>query len=136
MNMPTIQLDLGMILIAAAVSMGIGMLWYSPSTFGKRWMKAIGMTAGSKPKDMGFIYSLTFFGCLVSAFALEIFIESMLISSAFTGIMVGFWAGIGFVATSSLSQYLFNPHSKLEVYFINTGYYVISFMTMGFMLGI
>jgi hypothetical protein len=137
MTNPSIELDIGMIVIAAAVNMGIGMLWYSPSVFGKRWMKAIGMSSDHKPKDMGFTYSLMFVASLVTAFALELLIESMLVSSALAGLMVGFWAGIGFVATSGLSQYLFDPHKKsLELYFINNGYYTFSFMVMGFMLGI
>lgn len=135
--METIEIDIISVVLASLVYMGIGMLWYSPSVFGKRWMKLTGMKAGDKPKDMGLTYSLMFFATLIASFTLEIFIANVPGANAATGIMAGFWAGIGFVATTSLPDYLFSPNAKhKELYFINTSYHVIAFMVMGLILGI
>lgn len=116
--------------------MGLGLVWYSPSVFGKRWMKAVGLTARSKTKEMGLTYALTFFAALITAFVLEIFIENIPDSGAATGIITGFWAGIGFVAASNLSEYLFNPHKSKDLYFINSGFHIVAFMVMGLLLGL
>ncbi len=132
-----IEIDVIMIFLMAIINMGLGMIWYSPSVFGKKWMKLIGMTAGKKPKDTGFIYSLTFFASLVTAFTLELFISNIPGSNAWTGLMVGFWAGIGFGAATSISDYLFSGDSKKnELYLINAGFHLVSLMLMGFFLGI
>lgn len=131
-----IQIDAGMVIIASVVNMGLGMFWYSPSVFGKQWMKAVGLTTRLKHRDMSFAYAMSFFASLLTAFTLELFLVNLPGSTAITGVMVGFWAGIGFVATYGLSQYLFNPQAKSkEAHFINIGYYVVSFMIMGLLLG-
>src|SRR3989344_9410302 len=97
----TIEIDVVGIFLAAILNMGLGMVWYSSFMFGKKWMKLSGMTERKKSKDMGLIYSLTFFASLVVAFVLEMFIANVPGSNVVTGIMIGFWAGIGFVAATS-----------------------------------
>lgn len=134
---PTIEIDVVMIFIAGAVNMGLGILWYSPSIFGKKWMKAVGMTTKAKQKDMEKTYLFAFLSSLLAAFVLEVFIENVPGSGAYTGLMVGFWAGIGFVATTHLVNHLFDPYRNTnELYFINVGYHIVSLMIMGFLLGI
>lgn len=132
-----IEIDIITIFLAAVLNMGLGMVWYSPKVFGQKWMKLIGLTKSKMPKEMGFIYSMAFFASLVTAFALELFIANIPGSNAWTGLMVGFWAGIGFAAASSLSDYLFaGDPKKNELYLINAGFHTIAFMLMGFLLGI
>ena len=105
-----IQVDIGMIFIVAVVNVAIGMLWYSPLMFGKHWAKVVG---DKPPKDMGFIIAVTFVASLVAGFVLEIFISNIPGSNGFTGLIVGFWAGIGLTAAVTLPEYLFG---RLLVY--------------------
>lgn len=132
-----LEIDIGMIVVAAGVNVALGMLWYSKNMFGPRWIKLVGIKKTDKPTDMQLSYSLTFFAALVMAFTLEIFIESSMATSVLSGAMMGFWAGVGFVATSSLPGYLFNPRAKSkEVYLIDASYYIVTLMVMGFLLAL
>ena len=133
----SLEIDIGMILIAAIANMGLGMLWYSKSMFGKRWAKLIGLRVDHKPKDMSFSYSVVFVGSLLMAFSLEMVLGVIPETNGLTGLLLGFWAGIGLVATTHLATYLFDPnHRPIEVYFINVGYYAVSLMLMGFLLAL
>lgn len=136
--MYTIAIDPVMILLAAVANMVLGMLWYSPAMFGKQWMRLVGMKKQqAKHQDIGFVYSLTFGAALLMAFVLAVFIENITGATAYTGAIVGFWAALGFVATTSLPEFLFHPHSKpKELYFINTGYHFVSLIIMGVILAI
>ncbi len=133
---PQIEIDVVMVFLVAIYNMGVRMIWYSPSVFGKKWMKLQGLTEGKKLKDAGLIYSLTFFASLITAFTLELIISNILGSNPWTGLIIGFWAGIGFAAATSLSDYLFSGDlKKNELYLINAGYHILSLMLMGFFLG-
>ncbi|OGN08133.1 MAG: hypothetical protein A3J46_06320 [Candidatus Yanofskybacteria bacterium RIFCSPHIGHO2_02_FULL_41_11] len=133
----TIEIDIVTIFLAAVVNMALGMAWYSSLMFGKKWIKLSGTTERKKARDMGLIYSLTFFASLVTAFALEMFIANITDSNVATGIMIGFWAGVGFVAATSLPEYLFNSNNKAkELYLINVGYHLVALMLMGGLLAI
>ena len=134
---PIIEVDVIMVFLTAVLNMGLGMIWYSPDVFGKKWMKLTGLSKSKMPKDMGYIYALTFFASLVASFTLELFIANIPGSNAWTGLLIGFWAGIGFLAATNLSDYLFSGDSrKNELYLINTGFHIISLTVSGFLLGI
>ena len=133
----TIEIDVIMIFIAAVMNMGLGMIWYSPDVFGKKWMKLTGLSKSKMSRDMGYIYALSFFASLLTAFTLDVFILNIPNSNIWTGLMVGFWAGIGFSAATSLSDYLFSGDAKKnELYLINAGFHLVSLMLMGLLLGI
>ena len=86
---------------------------------------------------MGFLYSLVFVGSLLMAFLLEMVLGIIPESNGVTGLLLGFWAGIGLVVPTHLATYLFDPHHKsIGVYFINVGYYVVSLTMMGFLLSL
>ena len=116
---------IGVILMVVA-SMGIGMLWYSPSLFGTQWMALIGMTPEMSPemkKNAGKAYSIMLIPSLVMAYVLAVFIRNSFAPDLIHTIYVGFFAWLGFVATTGSSEYIFNAKPKpWKLYVINVGY--------------
>ena len=130
------------VLVAGVVSMGVGFFWYSPTLFGKPWMKLMGFTketmAGAK-KEMGKMYALSFVATLVMAYVLVhvmTFSENFYhYSSVQTGLTSAFWVWLGFVAPVQMTDVLFGG-KKWNLFFINTGYQLASLLAMGVTLGL
>jgi hypothetical protein len=128
------------ILLAAASSMLVGFFWYSPSFFGKPWMKLMGYTAKSmeaSKDNMSKTYAITFLGSLVMAYVLA---HSLIFASSYTkvsgfsgGLMAGFWSWAGFVLPVQVNDALFGAKPWLLVK-INTGYQLVSLLLMGVIL--
>jgi hypothetical protein len=129
------------LLLAGIVSMAMGFLWYSPAVMGKPWMKLMGYTSASLKKaqqEMGKMYALSFAAALVTAFVLT---HMMALSRNFygygtvtTGITTAFWVWLGFVAPVQMTDVLFGS-KKWELFAINTGYQLLSLVSMGIVLG-
>lgn len=118
------------VVLATVAFMIIGMFWYSPMLFGKKWMEAVGMTqemASAAKKNTTASYVYMTISALVMTYILALFIKNLFIPSLFQAAMVGVLAWIGFIATSGSSEHLFNAKPKpWMLYYINTGYYLIS----------
>lgn len=130
------------LVIACAISdMIIGLIWYGP-LFGARWMKLVGVTPKQMEegkKDMNRAYLASFIASAVTAYVLAHFIWFTAPGSGtlIIGIKTGIWAWLGFVATTSLSSYLWNPEKKpMELYFLDNGYRLVSLLVMGIILSI
>ena len=127
------------VFIAATVSTIVGFVWYSPWVLGKPWMKEMGYTpeslAEKKKNGMGKKYALSFLSSLVTAYALAVVINSVFTAEFFGLIEVGLVLGLGFVATAKFNDNLFTDGSW-KLFLINTGYYVVSIVFMGFVIGL
>ena len=120
------------LLVAGIASMVIGYLWYGP-LFGKAWMKLSGISSADMEKgkkEMPKTYGIMYVSSLVMAYVLAVFISYAGAKDLVSGAMVGFWAGIGFVATVGLSMVLFDK-KPFNLYLINVGYHVATLMVMG-----
>lgn len=119
---------LGVILVVI-VSMVLGFLWYSKYLFGKQWMALVGMPQEMTPemkKNMGSIYMRMTLSSFVQAYALAFFIKNMFISNVIWAVVIGFIAWLGFIATTSASEYLFNAKQKpWALYRINVSYQLV-----------
>lgn len=120
------------VFLAALSSFLIGGLWYGP-LFGKIWMTEFGFTIEelekrSAPKTFGLSFGLA----LIAAIILEMFIGHT--ADLQMGLGAGFFAGIGWVATFTGIQYLFEMKS-LKVFMVNAGFSVTSLTIMGLILG-
>ncbi len=130
------------VLISAVVAMAIGFFWYSEAFLGKPWMKLMGYTKESMEKaakGMGPMYALSFVGALVMAYVLT---HVMTFSRAFmgtepvmTGLTSGFWMWLGFIAPVQMTDVIFGG-KKWNLFYINTGYQLVSVLGMGFVLGL
>ncbi len=122
------------IVVAAAASMGLGMWWYSPKAFGKAWIKASGLKKKDlkklQKKNMGPTFFWATVAALVTAFVLEKFAMMLNATTIGTGAYIGFWAWLGFVATTQLSGVLW-AGQKLKLYKINALHYLVVYVIMG-----
>lgn len=118
------------ILAAAVSSMVLGFLWYGP-LFGKPWMKLSGITP--QKKGMSQTYALSFVGAIVMAYVLSNFIGFSGATDYTSAGMIGFWAWLGFVGPVQMTDVLFGGKSW-NLYFINTGYQLVSLIIMGMVL--
>ena len=137
--MPTIEVNMVAVIIAAVVNMGLGAFWYSMSGFGKTWMKLSGITKEDieKAKNAGMAksYALAALGSLVMAYVLAHIIGYAKGSTISEGIQGGFWVWLGFVAVVLLGSVLWE-NKPWKLYAINAGYYLVSLMIMGAILAV
>jgi hypothetical protein len=124
------------VFLCAVAAMVIGFLWYGP-LFGKQWRDLIGMTKGKMleaNKEMPKTYSLMFVSALLMAYALAHFVWYAAPGSLtlFISVKTALWAWIGFVATTSLTKFLFMPDRKpIQLLAIESGYYFATLVAMG-----
>jgi Protein of unknown function (DUF1761) len=134
------SVNLWAVLGAAAATMVIGFLWYSPFLFAKPWMLAMGYDPEDKvriaqmQKTAGPKYGILFLASVLSAFVLGKIIFHLAISSALYGMKVGFAVWLGFVMTVQLTDKLFGDR-PLNLFLINTGYQLVCYLAMGAILG-
>lgn len=134
------SVNLWAVLGAAAATMVIGFLWYSPFLFAKPWMLAMGYDPEDKAriaqmqKTAGPKYGIAFLASMLSAFVLGKIIFHLAISTALYGMKVGFAVWLGFVMTVQLTDKLFGDR-PLNLFLINTGYQLVCYLAMGAILG-
>lgn len=134
---PAVSVNYLAVLVAAVISILVGMVWYSPAVFGKSWMKSAGISEGeinrAKKKGMSRAYALMVLGSLVMAFVLAHFVAYASAANFAEGLQVGFWAWIGFVAPVVLGAVLWEG-KPWSFYVINVGYQLVSLLLMGGLL--
>lgn len=129
--MPSI--NLWAVLAAGLSSMALGSLWYSPTLFGKAWMREAGLTEEkARSANMAVVMGSAFLLALIGAA-----VFAMLLGPTATpmfGASVGFAAGLCWVAASYGISYLFEQRS-LKLFLINGGYHTVQYTLFGLILG-
>ena len=122
-------------LVAALTNCGIGMLWYSPILFGNQWMKLSKMDPKKMDmkKEMPKIFVISLTAAFVTAVVLGLFINMTVSTTLMEGLMIGFWAWLGFVATTLVTGVLYEKKSW-TLYLINIGYQLVALLAMGAIL--
>ncbi|MBI2049455.1 DUF1761 domain-containing protein [Candidatus Roizmanbacteria bacterium] len=136
-----IQVNYIEVLIAGAISMGLGFFWYSPGVLGKQWMKEKGLNSEKlkkEQKEMGKLYIFSFVLALITAYVLS---HVMNLSSNFfgypmiqTGITSAFWMWLGFVMPVQATTTIFG-NKNWKLFGIDTGYQLVSLLAMGVVIG-
>lgn len=128
------------VLGAGISSVVIGALWYGP-LFQKPWMNMVGLTPESM-KSMALSPLTAMIGgfaiSLLMAYVLSytvVFVESYTGTvGALSGAEVGFWAWLGFLVPATSGVYLWEGKS-FKLWILNAGYYLVSLLLMGAILG-
>jgi hypothetical protein len=132
--------NLWAVLVAAAATMVLGFLWYSPALFANPWMKLMGYDPNDKAKieemrkSAGPTYGLAFIASLLSAAVLGKVIAVASVHSVLYGMKFGFAMWLGFVTTVQLTNALFSRQPS-KLYAINTGYQLVCYLAMGAVMG-
>jgi len=116
-------------LVVAVLNMVVGFIWYGP-LFSKLWMREVGLSEkeiGNGP-GIGYLYTMVaafIMGCVAS------FLVGLTgVTSVADGLVLGLLIGVGFVATSFATTYIFSMRS-LKLYFIDVTYQVITIVLAG-----
>lgn len=126
------------LLVASVASMAVGFIWYSNALFGKQWMRLSGITQKdmkARKSEMPKVYITMFVASLVSAYVLSQLIGLVGATNYMTGVQIGFWAWLGFVAPVALGAVLFEG-KKFGWYVITVGYQLASLVVMGGILAV
>lgn len=121
--------------IAAALSTFLlGGVWYSPALFGNAWMRENGFTEEQlKKRNMARIFGFSFVWGLIMSVNLAMFLNDPATDLSW-GASAGFLAGFGWVAMAIFVLGLFEGRST-RLMLINAGYFIVSFVIMGVILG-
>ena len=123
------------VLVAAIVKFVIGGVWYMP-LFGKQWRALQGIPENASQAGLGQALVAGAIGDLIMAYILARFVLHYgAASSLGEGILVGFMAWLGFVATIMVGQVYYEKRSW-QLVLINGGYQLIGLLVMGAILGI
>ena len=127
------QINFLAVLVAAIATMAIGSLWYSKLLFGNVWMKINDFKEDDPPGNVARTMIITFILAIVMSFNLAAFLAGPDTDVVF-GITAGFLTGFGWVALSLAVIAMFEQRSFAYIA-INGGYWVVSFVAMGAILG-
>ena len=136
--MPTFEINYLAVLVSAVAGFVIGALWYSV-LFGKAWMKLSKMgkkdIEKEKKKGMAKSYAAGFIALLVMAFVLAHFVDMAGAATVLEGAQAGFWAWLGFVATTMLNKVLWEG-KPVKLYVLDAAHYFVVLIAMGAILAV
>lgn len=128
--MDGIHYDWIAILIAAVLSSAIGYLWYSKYLFSDA-SRSPG-DSHAKPHSLAPLFS--FVSSLIMAFFLAFFEGYLGVTTVTDGVFIGFCIWLGFVAPTQIAAVIW-LRQPLSLFFIHTGFRLLSLMVMGGILG-
>lgn len=131
--MNLIPTDIIAIVVTALIPMVIGMIWYSPIAFGKRWMELEGLTSEdtevAKQKGMAKVYISSFISYIFLSYAISVLVQFLVIASILPALKLGFLVWLGFVVPTALSSFLWSAKQKsIELFILNIGYFLVSIL--------
>lgn len=124
--------------VATIISMGIGLIWYSPWVVGKIWMREMGYTPESlaeKKKGVAKKYVLSFLSTFITAYALAVVINSIFTAELYTLVEAGLVLAIGFIVAVKLNDKVFTDASW-TLFLIHSGYQILSIVSMSVVIGL
>jgi len=123
--------------VAAVVSMALGMLWYSDALFGVKWRADMGfsdeMMVVQKKKGMANTVILALITEFITALAFSYFFYELGIVDISGALVVAFWTWLGFSATLQFGEVLWARLSH-RLFLINTGHRLASFLLIAIIL--
>lgn len=128
------DVSLAGIVLATVANVVIGSIWYSPMAFGNLWMRLVNKKK-EEIKGAGKSMVLAVIANFIQAYFLALFIKSYGANSITEGAMLGALLWVGFIATSSSMEYIFEKR-KPGLYILGNGYQLVSMIVMGMILAV
>jgi Protein of unknown function (DUF1761) len=119
-------------LVAALSSFLIGGVWYSPILFARAWMREAGLSEEQLRRGVAKAFSWAFVMSAIAAINLAFFLGPD--PSIAWGAAAGALAGVGWVATSLATVFLFERRSTMLI-LIDGGYLAVAYTVMGAIIG-
>jgi hypothetical protein len=123
------------VVVATLVASFWGYIWYSRWLFGNAWREALGRR-GTQAAAPWIPAAVSLVCTFISAIALDFPLNYFLIlkTPVLSGAGIGVFFGLGFVATTMLSSYLYEG-GRRRLFYIDVWYRVTAFGIMGAILG-
>lgn len=122
------------VIVAAVLYMALGAAWYSPYMFSSYYIRFTGKNPNdleASPVD----YGLTFIGTLLASLVMAMIVVAIGADTAGDGAALGFVVWLGFAATSTLTQTIFNGPNKF-VWGLYTSYQLVAYLLVGTLLAV
>ena len=137
--MPTTNVNILAVVVAAVATFLLGAVWYSPVLFAKQWMHAHGYTAEKveeiKKKGVTRAYAVAAVCYLVMAYVLALLASYTQATSLAQGLWLGFLVWLGFAATLGLTANMFSD-KPVAVWVIDAGYQLAYLLVMGVIVSV
>jgi hypothetical protein len=137
--MPTANVNVLAVLIAAVLTFVLGAVWYSPVLFAKQWMAAQGYTPEKleemKRKGVTRAYAVSVLCYLVTAYVVALLASYTNSTTLAQGLWLGFLSWLGFAATIGFTGNLFSE-KPLAAWVIDAGYQLAYLVFMGALLSV
>lgn len=130
--MNEVYVDWLAVVVAAALNMLIGFVWYSKRLFGPIWMKHHARAPEGKPTAKTLLYAGI--ASLVTAYFIAFFEGYVGVTTVSDGMVVGFCLWLGFVATTQVNAVLWEK-APFQLFLVHTGSKLLSFLVMGGVIG-
>ena len=122
------------VIVAAVVKFAIGAVWFT-ALFGKRWRALMGVPEGASMDGIAPAMIVQIIGDLIMAYILARFLGHYGAATVWDGVLIGFMAWLGFVATIMVGQ-IFYEKKKPELIAIGAGYQLVGIVVMGAILAV
>lgn len=137
--MPTANVNILAVLVAAVVTFVLGAFWYSPVLFARQWMQAQGYTPERleemKKKGLTRAYVGSALCDLVMAYVVALLATYTNSTTLAQGLWLGFLAWLGFAAPIGLTANLFSE-KPIAAWVIDAGYQLAFLVIMGALLSV
>ena len=137
--MPTANVNVVAVVVAAVLTLVLGACWYSPILFAKQWMQAQGYTPERleqmKKKGMTRAYAVSGLCYLVMAYVVALLASYTSSTTVAQGLWLGFLAWLGFAATIGLTANLFSE-KPIAAWVVDAGYQLTYLLLMGALLSV
>jgi hypothetical protein len=137
--MPTANVNIFAVLIAAVLTFVLGAFWYSPVLFARQWMQAQGYTPEKleemKKRGLTRAYVGSALCDLVMAYVVALFAAYTNSTTLAQGLWLGFLAWLGFAAPIGLTANLFSE-TPIAAWVIDAGYQLAFLVIMGVLLSV
>lgn len=131
--MKEIPLNWVAILLAAAVRIVIGFLWYAPFSFGPVFMRLTGCTEQEMKARLPGALVSDVIGALLMSFILAHAVYYAGASTPLTGVAVGLFNWLGFIAVTHFALVAYEKR-PFKLFLLNNGYQALSLAAMGAIL--
>src|SRR5437879_6716316 len=137
--MPTANVNILAVIVAAVATFILGAVWYSPVLFAKQWMQAHGYTPEKleemKRRGVTRAYAVSVLCYLVMAYVLALLASYTQAVSFAQGLWLGFLVWLGFAATIGLTGHVFS-HKPIAAWVIDAGYQLAYLLIMSVVLAL
>jgi hypothetical protein len=137
--MPTANVNILSVLVAALLTFVLGAFWYSPVLFAKQWMAAQGYTpeklAAMKQRGVTRAYVVSALCYIVMAYVVALLASYTNSTTLAQGLWLGFLSWLGFAATIGLTANMFSE-KPIAAWVIDAGYQLAYLVIMGALLSV